>query len=261
MKTSNKKNTIFGVLGRRASKILVLGLLGLLVTFTSCSSDDDARIDPDDLAGLMAMNMIVDQEAVGVSLSGSHVGNFPFRGYTGGYVNIFPGNRSADAFSVYNRNTLATISFTYEPGKYYSLFMIGLKENYENIVVEDNLNDLKSEEGMAYIRYINGIATDKNPELTVSAKEELFSEEAVYGEVSSFEKIPAGELIFNLTDGDEIDAERTVKLEEGRVYTFLLVGNPDNRDGTKEVQIRYIENGWLTEDIDSEKAAAILKQK
>lgn len=236
-------------------------LMATLVLFSACSSDDDNYYnDPswEQIAGFMAVNTITDQEAVGVTISGNLVSRaLPYRSYTGGYVGIYPGQRSVDAFSSYNHNTLATVTHTYEPGKYYSLFMIGVKDHYENVVVEDDLDGLEAGEGNVYVRFINAIPAGDTPTFRVEANgNELFSEEAAYGVVSDFTKVTAGELDMILSDGDKIEAKRTVDLESNRVYTFLLVGNPENSDLSKEVQIRYIENGLLTEkEADTDESA------
>lgn len=232
--------------------LLILAFVGIL---SSCSTNDDTyEVDPEQIAGFMAINTVTDQQQIGVSLSGIYVGQpLPYRAYTGGYVNIFPGERSTDAFSPYSGNTLSSTSFTYEKGKYYSLFITGRKDHYENIIIEDNLNDLAVQDSISYVRYINAIPTEEVPELTLAnATDTLLKEKAAYQEVSEFLKVKGKELTIQV-NGDSIQAERTIELENRKIYTLLIVGNPESTDDLKKAQIRYIENGRLIEDPDEDK--------
>lgn len=235
--------------------------------FTACDNDNDYDpIDQDQLAGFMAVNTVTDQEAVSVALSGNYVGPpLQFRNYTGGYVSIFPGERSTDTFGAYSGLNLASELYTYKKEKYYSLFVIGTRDNYKNVIVEDSLNELQADDNSAYVRYINAIPAPVFIPYEEQADKEVMpassftiefsdgddvvlSENAVYGEVSDFEKIQQGELDVKISRGESTAAERTITFEKNKVYTILLVGNPNSENEAKEVQIRYIENGMLIKD-------------
>lgn len=239
----------------RPKSVLFIGLAVLFTFFTACSSDDDSYyIDPDELSGFMALNLIPDQSSVGATLSGNLVGPpLPYRSYTGGYVSIYPGKRSTDAYAGRSRNTLATTTHSYEPGNYYSLFMIGKNDDYENIVVQDNLDTLQAGNNGAFIRYLNAVSGEETPDVEITKDTlSLFSGQADYGEVSPFIKSETGDIDVTIKNGAKIDTSRTITIEDGKVYTLLFAGDSESRDDFERVQIRYIENGTVTKDTISE---------
>src|SRR5699024_415760 len=148
------------------------------------------------------------------ALSGNAVGNpLPYMSFTGGYVNIYPGKRSTDAYAGDNQNTLVSTTYTYEPNKYYSLFVIGLEDDYKNVIVDDGLDTVDAAEGTAYIRYINalpGVSTAQVDITNYSA--DLYSDEAAYGEVSPFFALDSGAITIDLSHGDQVDVSRTIKV-------------------------------------------------
>jgi hypothetical protein len=72
--------------------------------------------------------------------------------------------------------------------------------------------------------------------------------EAAFAFVSDFVEINAGTAAIAISNNNNIQASRTVALEERKVYTVLFAGIPGSEDTAKSVQIRYIENGTLSED-------------
>lgn len=232
-----------------------LGLIALFAFFTACSSDDNYNYpNPDELGGFMAFNLITDQPSVGVTLSGNPVGPpMRYRSYTGNYLNIYPGKRSTDAYAGNSRNTLATTTFSYEAGNYYSLFMIGKDDDYENVVVEDHLDSLQAESDKAYVRYFNAVYGENAPAVKITKDTlDLYSGQADYGDISPFLKTETGKIDIAIKNDEKIDTSRTVDLESGKVYTLLFAGDTDEEDSSKTVQIRYIENGIITNDSISE---------
>lgn len=236
------------------SKGILLGcLLGTLALFSACNDDDNNNMQPD-VAGFMAFNLVPDQTAIGVSLSGNQLRSpLPYMSYTGGYVAIYPGERSTDAFSYDNGNTLATATQTYEPQKYYSLFVIGSKDNYQNVIVNDGLDTLNAAKGKAYVRYINAVTGSASADVEISNDTSiLFSGQAAYGQVSPFMALDAGAVTIAINDGNKADTSRTITLEDQKAYTLLFAGNPGGNQSSDSVQIRYVENGTLTLDSTSE---------
>ena len=235
----------------------VLAALFLGVFLISCSPDDDNYyIDPDQIAGFMAINTVTDQESIGVSLSGVRVGQpLTYRAYTGGYLNIFPGERSTNSFSPYSGNTLTTLDFDYKKGNYYSLFITGREDDYDNIVVKDPLNDLEVRDSIAYVRYINAIPGADSTAINVSGKTaSIFEDFAPYQEVSDFIPIKPQTVTVKVETGDETNVEREIQLEDRKVYTLLIVGDPESDEEWTEPQIRYIENGKLIKDPEGRQA-------
>lgn len=231
---------------------VVLSFTLLFIFFTACSSDDNYNYPaPEEVAGFMAFNLITDQPTVGVALSGNQVGPpLQYRNFTGGYLRIYPGKRSTDAYAGRNGNTLSTTTYTYDPENYYSLFMIGTEDHYENVIVRDNLDTLQAGNETSYLRYINAIPNQENPDIEISQDSlNLYTGTAAYGAVSPFMKSATGEVSITIKNNEKIDTSRTIRLENDKVYTLLLTGDPDARGSAPEsVQIRYIENGLLTQD-------------
>ncbi len=230
-------------------KMLLLGGLLLTVAFISACNDDDNNAVQPDVAGLMAFNLATDQPVIGVALSGNQLNSpLPYMSYTGGYVAIYPGKRSTDAFDA-NGNTIATTMQTYEPQKYYSLFVLGSNGNYQNIVVNDGLDTLNAQEGNAYIRYINAIpGTDQLHVVIKNESDTLLTDQPSFGTISAFKPIKASTITIHI-DNSKADTTRDITLENQKAYTILFAGDSDAEDS---LQIRYIENGKLTLDSTSE---------
>ena len=233
--------------------LLVGCLLGAVALFSACKDDDNNNMQPD-VAGFMAFNLAPDQSAIGLSLSGNQLRSpLPYMSYTGGYVAIYPGDRSTDAFSYDNGNTLATATQTYVPQKYYSAFVIGTKDNYQNIIVNDGLDTLNAAKGKAYVRYINALTGTTTTDVQISNDTSvLFTGEAAYGQVSPFMALDASAITIAIGDGNKVDTSRTITLEDQKAYTVLFAGNPEGDQPTDSVQIRYVENGTLTLDSTAE---------
>ncbi len=234
-------------------KFMLGGMLALTALFSACLKDDDNHPQPD-AAGFMAFNLVTDQPGIGVALSGNTVGSLlPYMSYTGGYVRIYPGKRSTDAFAANSNNTLATTTYTYEPDKYYSLFVIGLKDHYENVIVDDGLDTLNASKGTSYVRYINAINGKDAVNVTfANDTSELYAEQADFGKVSPFIALEKGAVSISIKDGTKTEKSRTIELEDQKAYTLLLAGDSDSDEPSDSLQIRYIVNGTLTLDSTGE---------
>lgn len=217
----------------------------------SCSKSDDAVTIP--AAGMMAFNLSTDQDAVGVSLSGNILPGTPlqYTSYTGGYLRIYPGTRSVNAYDYFTGKRITSTASDFESSKYYSLFVVGAKENYRNLVVKDNFDSLSTSFGESYIRYVNAIPDSSALQVTISGKtKQAIGGGAAFATVSDFVSVTPGEVTITIRNGNNIEASRTIKIDERKAYTLLFVGDPEVKDSSKKVEIRYIENGTLS---DSEK--------
>ncbi len=233
-------------------KILLLGGILFTIAFISACNDDDNNPIQPDVAGLMAFNLAPDQPAIGVALSGNQLNSpLPYMSYTGGYVAIYPGKRSTDAFDA-NGNTIATMTQTYAAEKYYSLFVIGTDGNYQNIIVNDGLDTLNAQDGNAYIRYINAIpGADQLSVVVKNESDTLITDQASFGSVSAFQPVKASSVTIDIDNGTA-DTTRDITLENQKAYTILFANKPAENGGSDSIQIRYIENGKLTLDSTSE---------
>ena len=230
----------------------ILGLLVLFlgtVSFSSCLKDDGDNTQVP-VAGLMAFNLAPDASAIGFMLSGNNLTSSPlgYTNYTGGYMGIFTGPRSITAFDALTGNTLTSSDYTFDQDKYYSLFLVG-DTAYQNVVVKDNIDTLPGTSGVAYVRYINAITGDVIPAVKISQNgSDVVNDNADFGSVSDFTAVTPGQIVININSGDTLQADRTITVEERKVYTALLIGKPGASDTTQSVKIKYIENGTLTPD-------------
>jgi hypothetical protein len=227
-----------------ASAVVLSGLL-----FAGCNKDDDTNIPDQPVAGLMAANLATDKASIGVRLSGNALGSAPlaYSNFTGGYLPIFPGDRPVTAFDFNSGTEITSDSYNFEVDKYYSLFVIGANNNYRNVIVNDDFESLSSN-GSAYIRYINAIPDSSGTNnVTISAGgSDVVNQTAPYASISNFVEVAPGSVTIDMSNGGSIDASRTITLEARKVYTVLLIGDPNSL--TTEVEIRFIENGTLDEE-------------
>ena len=231
--------------------VMATGALFTMTLFASCLKTNDNN-DPDTpVAWLMAFNLAPDKPSIGVALSGNNLTNtaLNYINYTGGYLGIHPGTRSVEAYDAGTGASFTGSDFTFNEKNYYSLFVVGAGSEYRNVIVNDPLDSLTASAGKAYIRYINAIPDPGEPLITISDNNgSVINREAAFAFVSDFVEINAGTAAIAISNNNNIQASRTVALEERKVYTVLFAGIPGSEDTAKSVQIRYIENGTLSED-------------
>ena len=75
----------------------------------------------------------------------------------------------------------------------------------------------------------------------------IVNENATYAGVSQFKAVSPGQISITAKNGANVDASRTIDVAQGKAYTILISGVPGATDDTK-VQIRFIQNGTLTEN-------------
>jgi hypothetical protein len=230
----------------------VLGVFVLFlgaVSFSSCLKDDGDNTQTP-VAGLMAFNLAPDASAIGFTLSGNNLTSTPlaYTNYTGGYIGIYTGARSITAFDASSGNALANSDYTFDQDKYYSLFLVG-DTAYQNVVVKDNIDTLPGTAGIAYVRYINAITGAVTPTIKISQNgNDVVTDNAAFGSVSEFAALAPGQITINVNSGDTVQADRSISIEERKVYTALLIGKPGVSDTAQIVKIKYIENGTLSPD-------------
>lgn len=235
----------------RFNKRIYATLAVLFIFFASCTkTDNDNNNIP--AAGLMAFNLATDQPATNIALSGNLLPGSPmnYLSFTGGYLRIFTGTRTITAFDYFTGRMLTNSGYSFAPNKYYSLFVVGSQKNYSNLVVNDNLDSLAATKGGAFVRYINAIPDSSKPLVSVAAKTIVINENAPFGKVSDFTPLAAGQVTVSVKNDNTINATRTINLDESKAYTILLTGDPNATDSTKKVQIRYVENGTVTDAAD-----------
>jgi len=217
------------------------------VLFTACKKSNDNSGNNTPVAGLMAFNLAPDKPSIGISLSGSNLTQTPlaYAGFTGSYLPIYTGSRNVASFDN-NSTPLSSDSITFEANKYYSLFVVGINGSYKNLIVNDNFDSLSSTSDQAFIRYINAIPDSSKPSVNITAGgNSIINSSAGFPAVSAFVPVTAGDVNVALTNESTINLNRTITLEQKKIYTILLIGNPAATDSTAKPQIRFIQNGSL----------------
>jgi hypothetical protein len=235
-----------------SSMRMSLAAAGLAVLlFSSCRKSDD-NLSQQQVSGLMVFNLVSDKPAgIGVTLSGNNITQVPigYAGYTGGYTSVYSGSYSVQTYDAAGYQVpLTGTGNTFLPKKYYSLFVTGANGVYSNVFTEDNYDSLSAANGQAYIRYINAIPDSTDPRVTIAANGNAVSNNtAHYGSVSQFTQVAPGQVTINISNDATFQSNRTITLEGQKAYTVLLIGVPGSADANKAVQIKYVENGKLTD--------------
>jgi len=234
---------------KRLSILIPLaGFLLMAIAFSACKKTAINTHTP--AAGLMAFNLAPDSTSVGFTIGGNNLTPTPltFTQYTGSYLGVYPGTRDVSAYNYFNGTSLATASQLFADSAYYSAFLVGTAGNYKNIVVKDNFDSLTSASGMAYVRYVNAIPDSTlQPTVTISSNgDNVFDTTSTFPAVSGFKGITPGDISVSVSAETSISANRTITVEQGKVYTILLIGSPTATDSTKAVQIKFIQNAQLT---------------
>jgi hypothetical protein len=243
LKITTMKRLMYGTMRPLA------GLVMAALLFTACKKDDTV-IPQTPVAGLMAFNLAPDKPAVGFALSGNNLANaaLGYTNYTGVYLPIFTGTREVRSFDYGTGSTLALATGNFADSNYYSVFLLGANGSYRNVVVKDALDTLKAAAGKAWVRYVNAIADSTTaPKIIIGSNgESVINENAAYGSVSNFAQIRAGAVNTSANNGGSIVVNRTITLEENKIYTVLFTGIPNQTDSAKVVQIKFIQNGTVT---------------
>lgn len=229
----------------RKSIMVAASILSIAVLFSACKKDK-GEVAQTPVSGLMAFNLAMDQSPVSIGLSGNLLGTPLYYGsYSGTYLNIYSGNRQVSSYGATN-NLLDSLTYPFEQGKYYSVFVVGANNRYKNVVVEDNYDSLTASSGKAYVRYVNAVADSASSNVTInSGGASVASDNASFGKVSAFIPVTPGSLTINLSNENSVS--RTITVAQQKAYTILLMGQPNQSDTTKALQIHFIENGTVTD--------------
>lgn len=224
--------------------IAIAGAVVLIAGLVSACNKSDSVGTRIPAAGLMAFNLAPDKDGIGIALSGNMLNNTPlyYTNYNGHYQNIYTGAREIEVFD-FSDSVFAKSNFTFEDNKYYSLFVTGNNGVYDAITAKDDIDTAASAE-KAHIRYINAIPDSSAPVVTItSGGSDVSNTPAPFKSITPFVAVNAGDVKITVSNGMNISTDRTIALENGKVYTALLVGVPGATDDVKKVQIKYIVNG------------------
>lgn len=226
--------------------VWIIGAVVLAAGLLSACNKNDAVATDIPASGIMVFNLVPDKDGIGVTLSGNLLNSTPLRytDFNGIYQNIYTGTRDIQAFDLRD-SVFASSTFTFEDDNYYSLFVTGNNGAYQTITVKDVI-DSNATADKAYIRYINAIPDSSAPVVSITSGDTSVSEaQAAFNSVSDFISVNAGDVKIAASNGSNITTARTFAVENGKVYTMLLVGVPGETDDDKKVQIRYVVNGGV----------------
>ncbi len=229
--------------------IPLAALLLMTVVFSACekNSNTNSHIPT---AGLMAFNLIPDSSGLGLKVAGENFTTTPlsYTDYTGNYRGVSTGMSNVTFYDFATGADIATASQLFADSAYYSAFAIGANGSYKSIVVRDNFDSLTSASGNAFVRYVNAIPDSTlMPDVTISANgTNVFDTTATFTGISDFKGITPGDITVNVATESGAMANRTINVEQGKIYTILLVGQPAATDTTKMLQVKYIQNGQVT---------------
>lgn len=224
-------------------------MLAIGIFLSACNKNND-DVPQTPVAALMAFNLVPEEQGVGVALSGNLLpgGSLPYTSFTGRYLNIYPGSRVVESFNTATNQTLDSLAYTFEQNKYYSLFVVGSNGNYKNVVAADNFDSFTASSGKAYVRYVNAVEGSTGSSVTVSSGgTNVVNENATFGHVSNFVAVAPGDLNVGIANDGSVNKSRTISVAQQKAYTILLMGLPNQTDSAKAVQIRFIENGTVTD--------------
>lgn len=225
-----------------APLVAIIFAAGLL----SACNKKDAVTTNIPAAGIMVFNLAPDKDGIGVALSGNLLNTTPL-GYTdfnGTYQSIYTGTRDIQSFDMRD-SIFASSTFTFEDKSYYSLFVTGNNGVYNTLTVKDDI-DSNATADKAYIRYVNAIPDSSAPVVSIKSGETNVSQApAAFNTVSDFIPVNAGDVTIAASNGTDIATDRTLTVENGKVYTLLIVGVPGETDNERKIQIRYVVNGSL----------------
>lgn len=234
---------------QRRNFLAFTGIAFAVIIFSSCLKSKDNDNVNNQVSALMAFNLSPDKPSIGITLSGNNLTNSPllYTNYTGAYVNIYSGSRNISAYDAGTGTGFTSSNYTFDTSKYYSLFVVGNNSRYSNLVVQDNFDSLSGTSGKAYIRYVNAIAdSSQQPLVKITDNQNtVINQNAVFPSASAFTAVNAGQVTIDINNDSTIHSNRTITLDEKKVYTALLLGVPGGTNAGDSIQIKYIENGTL----------------
>lgn len=216
------------------------------VLFSSCLKKKD--VEAPTISALMIANLAHDRQNVGFTIGDANVMStvLSFLNYTTDYAAVYSGNTKVKAFFASNPgNVIAQADVNFAEEEFYSSFLIGAGGNYKHLIVNDRLNNLEIVSGKAYVRYVYAVPDSSSSTVSIAIDDiPALNESARFGKISSFVAVNAGNLSVQTTNFSNISTSLQALIEEKKVYTIILAGNPASANADS-VQTKVISNGSL----------------
>ena len=215
-------------------KLAVLGLVVGLVTLGGCLKDGDNGVYQ--VSAVRALNAVpgagqldigLNESWLNYDLQTNEVEDFGYRD-TLPYKKAWPGTRTVGVFEREDTTVgspLVQRSVQFNPGVFYSLYVIGTTDDMELMVTEDDLSAPAA--GQAKIRFMN-LSPDA-PALDFGATESdtLIADNLAFKEVQDFVEVDGGEMytfIVSRHRGGGAVHSFEFKPESDRIYTIWVRG-------------------------------------
>lgn len=221
-----------------------------IILFVSCKKDIHHSSDPK--ASVMAFNLTIDRPSIGYLISNTYLTDEPLAYLNSTvYLPVFSGSAKVKLFDATTDTILSNTSFTFGEKKYYSIFAVGARHHYKNIIVNDSFPSLHDSSGKAYVRFVNAIPDSSTATISAlsPADSVLLSIFSSYTSVSAYKEITPGSVTFKLDAKGFFSIKSAFAIEENKSYTLLLTGMYGEKDPAKSVRIRCLLNGAVVPEI------------
>ena len=232
----------------RKNLLPITGVFLVAILFGACKKSDVNNVRTP-AAGLMAFNLIPNSGGIGVAIGNNNLTPqaLYFNNFTGTYKAVYTGERTLESYSFGSGSTLAKTPHNFKDSSYYTVFVMGVNDDYSNVFVEDKLEVLpQDDKTKTYVRFVNAIPDSSASKVTISAGgEDVFNNISSFKEVSEFKEVASGDVVVKIDNESTIDKSRTISLEKGKIYTVLLTGMPGSANSDFNVDIKFITNAVL----------------
>ncbi|MCH7403071.1 DUF4397 domain-containing protein [Belliella kenyensis] len=228
---------------RNAFKNLLTPIV-IILGLSSCLNDNDgAPIQP--FAFVSIYHGAPETASLDVFANSSKVTNSPFRfTETLPYLRYYLGQRTFK-FSPYNSvTTLLEDTFTIEDNKVYSIFLTGLPNDLEAIIVEDSWGSFN--QNQTKIRFVHLSPDAGEVEILLDNEETSKFENNEFKSHSNFEALEAKSYnikVVSKETGETLITANNVELKRNRAYSLILRGlESEQTDVNKQLNLQLITN-------------------
>lgn len=236
------KNKNFSNLVMKGIGILSLALIPVL---TSCLNDEDSRLAPTPIAYVSFYHGSPNTSALSIVVDGNlyNTNAFNYSTYFD-YGNFYTGDRTFSFKSANAANSLLDTLVTFEADQAYSFFISEEDENFEPVIVEDEIEMPGT--GKALIRLVHLSPDSPAVNLQLGNEDSDLFKDQVYREVSEYLEVDAGRIDLTLktsAGGEAVVTAENINLREKRVYTLVVRGYVDPGASTeKRLSLQLIRN-------------------
>jgi hypothetical protein len=95
---------------------------------------------------------------------------------------------------------------------------------------------------------VNAVPDSSKADVSIAQNgNNVLNANASFATASDFKNVNPGDVTITAS-GENYSVNRTITVEKDKVYTVMLMGLPEATDTAKAVQIKYIQNGTVTQN-------------